>query len=475
MVDSSRRPAGARFALVGGTALALLAGCSAGDGQVAEGPLPSAPPPTSPASVPPPAGSAAGHPAAAWPTYHRDNARNGFDAATPPVRTLTRAFATKLDGAVYGQPLVVGTAVIAATENDSIYALDARTGAVRWRTHVGTPVQLSTLPCGNIDPLGITGTAAYDQATGRVFAVAETTGAHHTLVGVDVLTGTVEVRRALEPPIGDRHANQQRSALTVSRGRVYVAYGGLAGDCGNYIGSVVASRTDGTGPLLSWHVPTTREGGIWAPSGAAVDADGNLYYAVGNGESTAGYDGSDSVTRLSPTLRRLGFFAPSDWAAHNAADRDLGSTGPALLPGGLVYVNGKAPVGYLLRARALGGIGGERAKTSTCLSFGGNAVVGSTVIVPCNDGIRAVRVDPAELMSVAWRAPASVTGSPVVGGNTVFALDVERGRLHALKLGTGDDITTVDVGPVPHFASPTLVGKSLYIGTLSGVTRVRIG
>jgi len=197
-----------------------------------------------------------------------------------------------LDGAVYGQPLVVGAAVLVGTENDTVYALDAGSGRVRWSSHLGTPVPASALPCGNIDPLGITGTMVYDPATGLVFAVAETTGGRHTLFGLDVGTGAVRYRRAVEPPRGDRVAHQQRAALMLLDGWVYIAYGGLAGDCAQYVGAVVGAPTTGSAPLRSYAVPTTREGGIWAPGGGVV-VGGRLLYAVGNGESTTTYDGSD--------------------------------------------------------------------------------------------------------------------------------------------------------------------------------------
>src|SRR5690349_21065396 len=59
-----------------------------------------------------------------WPTYHRDNARAGVAPDLPAVASATRAWQAKLDGAVYGQPLVVGRRVLAATENDIVYALD---------------------------------------------------------------------------------------------------------------------------------------------------------------------------------------------------------------------------------------------------------------------------------------------------------------------------------------------------------------
>ena len=64
----------------------------------------------------------------------------------------------------YAQPLYWWPAgadrglVIAATESDIVYAMDAVTGHVVWRTELGCPVSRAGLPCGNIDPLGITDT-----------------------------------------------------------------------------------------------------------------------------------------------------------------------------------------------------------------------------------------------------------------------------------------------------------------------------
>jgi len=128
-------------------------------------------------------------------------------------------------------------------------------------------------------------------------------------------------------------------------GFVYVAYGGLDGDCGDYVGAVVAAPTVGTGPLRSFAVPTSREGGIWAPSSGTVE-NGRLLYAVGNGESTQAYDHSDSVLILSPQLHLVDSFSPAQWAFDNAADLDLGSMGPALV-GVHVLAVGKSGVGYV--------------------------------------------------------------------------------------------------------------------------------
>jgi len=175
----------------------------------------------------------------------------------------------RLDGAVYGQPLLVGDLVIAATENDSVYGLDQATGKVAWRTHVGSPVPLADLPCGNIDPLGITGTPVYNPASGLVYAVAETTGFHHVLVGLSVRDGAVRIERDIPTPDGQPRYDQQRPALTIGAGRVYVAFGGLYGDCGPYRGSVVGIPLSGSGPLISyvvarWSLRARRAGNLTA-------------------------------------------------------------------------------------------------------------------------------------------------------------------------------------------------------------------
>ncbi|HKF36300.1 MAG TPA: PQQ-binding-like beta-propeller repeat protein [Ktedonobacteraceae bacterium] len=407
-----------------------------------------------------------------WTTYHHDNSRTGYLASAPDPQRLTSLWNVQLDGAVYGEPLVIGGHVIVATEGDSLYSLDAQTGHILWRTNVGSPVPLRDLPCGNIDPLGITGTPVYDPATGLVFAVAEVSGFAHILVGVDAGTGQVRVRRSADVAGMDTRVHQQRAALALSQGMVYIAYGGLDGDCGDYIGRVVASRTDGQGPLLSYQVPTPREGGIWAASGPAVDAGSNIYVAVGNGAITQGnWDHSDSVLRLSPALQLEDGFAPQQWQQDNAGDADLGSTGPILLPNGLIYVNGKSGLGYLLHADSLGGVGGQAQVLSICASFGGAAAIGSRVFVPCTDGLREVLVGPGDHLAVGWHAPGQATGSPVAGGTTVYSLD-PGGTLYAINSQNGAVISTVGIGQTSRFATPTLYNGSVFVGTLSGVAAV---
>ncbi len=449
----------------------ILAGCSIGPSQG------DSPPPTITPLALSPTTTRTAQPVASsdWTTYHRDNTRAGYVAGTPDPRQLTRAWNTHLDGAVYAEPLVVGGRVIVATEGDSLYALDMHTGKVQWHTNVGRPVGQSTLPCGDIDPLGITGTLVYDPATGLVFAVAEIQGPAHILVGVDVATGKVRVRRSVDIPSMEPQVHQQRAALALSHNKVYIAYGGLDGDCGNYHGTVVASQTDGQGPLLSYELPTPREGGIWAPSGPTVDEAGNIYVAVGNGSTTQGsWDKTDSILRLSPTLSLKDGFAPTQWPQDNASDADLGSTGPILLPGGLIFADGKSGLGYLLHADALGGVGGQAAMQSICRSFGGFAASGSHVFVPCTDGLRQVIVGPGATITLGWHASSDITGSPIVGGNTVYSLNSD-GTLYALNAATGTTRATVSVGEVSRFATPALSGNLVFVGTMSGIVAVTIG
>ena len=466
------RPHRRRFPLAGivlATA-ALAAGCTSGGGSAG----------TASPSVPV-VGTASGT-GADWPQFDENAARTGAAAGVPAPGKLATAWIAGLDGAVYGQPLVIGGDVIAATENDSIYALSRTTGKVVWRTHVGTPVPQADLHgCGNIFPLGITGTPVYDGANGLVYAVAEVTGYQHLLVAVDAATGTVRLRRALDDPTASNQPgyNQQRPALAIDAGRVYAAFGGLNGDCGSYQGSLVSAPLAGTGPLTRYVVPTSREGAIWATGGPVTGPDGDLWVSVGNGAATTGdgYDGSDSVTELSPALERIAFFAPSTWPDDNAHDLDLGSTQPVLAAGGTVFIMGKSGTGYLLSASRLGGIGGQLAQQDICQAYGTAAVTGSTVYEPCSSGgLAAVDVDAAtRTIKVLWRGPSGSNGTPVLGGGAVWVTQYSDsgGTLYALNQASGQVEQQIAIGQgLPHFSSLSLSGSTAYVSTLTGVTAV---
>jgi outer membrane protein assembly factor BamB len=394
----------------------------------------------------------------------------------PKPGSLRSGWKTSLDGAAYGQPIVIGSMVVVATENNTIYGLDLNTGRQRWRRHLSRPIALSDLPCGNIDPLGITGTPAYDRQTDSVFVTAETTGGRHDLVSLDRATGQVRFTRNLDVTDRDQLTEQQRSALAVANGRVYVSFGGLFGDCGNYVGYVAAVDTRGARPTEHYEVPTEQRAGIWAPSGPAVDSRGDVYVAVGNGKSTGGaYDGSDAVLRLKPDLSdRLDYFAPSSWGSENAEDADLGSTGPLLLPDDLALIAGKAGDVFLLDTTRLGGIGGAIDQLPDCTSFGGMAYHDGAAFLPCTDGVLRVDINGRKL-SRGWQSDGSINGSPVIGGGAVWTLDTGSGTLHALDESTGRSMATAEVGDVSRFASPVLTGNRVLIGTMKDLVALEVG
>jgi len=222
----------------------------------------------------------------------------GFPAASG---TLTKVWTAKLDGAVYAEPLVIGGHILAVTENDTAYSLDPKTGAVQWSKHLGTPVSPVYAPVRQHRPARDHRTPAYDAATGSVFMVAEEAGPHHLLYALDPSTGAVRWSRNVDLSGDSPTTHQQRPALTVANGYVYIGFGGLAGDCGQYKGEVVGVPTSGTGSTIAYRVPVAREGAVWATGGPVIDAAGNVYVSTGNGSSTTSYE---AATRLSSSRRR---------------------------------------------------------------------------------------------------------------------------------------------------------------------------
>ncbi|GAB2516007.1 hypothetical protein GCM10027167_18240 [Nocardia heshunensis] len=393
-------------------------------------------------------------------------------SSAPPAPTGAPASGTvTLDGAVYGRPIPVGDTVIAATENDSVYAVAGDT--VRWRTHLGDPMSGKDLPCGDIDPVGITGAPAYDADAHRVYVVAESSGAHKTLYGLDAATGAITLRVPVDPPFGTAPSYLQRPALTVRDGRVYAAFGGNYGDCGTYTGAVAA--VDISTSAVAWYRASTGgRGGIWAP-GPPAQADGLLYYSVGNGDAEAGaaYDDTDAVIALTPDLQRRDFFAPATWAQDNAADRDLGTMNPTLVNGHLL-IAGKSGDGYVLDPAHLGGISSTAPGFTGCKAFGAAAVDGDVAYLPCTQGTWAVRVTATGAATVLWRASAHTNGPPLVAAGRVWATDWHAATLYALDPATGNVLAQYATGPLPHFATPALAGDELVLGTLAGLEYFRL-
>ena len=194
---------------------------------------------------------------------HNNPSRDGLyidPAFTPSAGAgLTRDlnFNGAISGNVYAQPLYIegganGPMIIAVTESNNVYALSATTGTVIWQRNLGTPVPRANLQCGNIDPVGITGTPAVDLASRALFFDAMTTpdgGATkiHFIYSLNVDTGATNAgwpvdvgATAIYNGITFTAAVQEeRGALALVNGIVYVSYSGFVGDCGNYHGWVV--------------------------------------------------------------------------------------------------------------------------------------------------------------------------------------------------------------------------------------------
>lgn len=419
--------------------------------------------------------------AADWPTFHGDNTRQGNDTSDPGLSSPTARWTSQLDGKVYGQPVVVGGQVIVATENNTVYSLSAANGSVQWHTHLGPP-RTSNFPCGNIMPLGITGTPVVDK--GAVFVAPEIQSAPGSyvfnLASINLSNGQLFWMTPIIPSDTrfDANVEQQRGALMVAAGRVFVPLGGMDGDCGNYHGYVLSHAETDTGSVQWWasteQDPSNREGGAWAAGGMSQDAAGNVYVSTGNSNHTSSgdaYDYSDGVIKLNPNSLTPGapldFFAPSNWAADNAGDVDLGSTTPLQLPNNRVFIVGKSGNGYLLNAAGLGHIGGQIQAHRVCNAtngavFGSLAYANGVVYVGCSDGLTAVAVSSTDFV-VSWHNGTNVADHPpTVAGGLVWAITPGGGTLLGFNT-SGQMVQSFPIGSSTHFATPTAANGQLYV------------
>ena len=370
-----------------------------------------------------------------------------------------------------------GSRVYVATQNDSVYALDAATGAIVWHRQMGTPVpDQQNAGCGDIGDVGITSTPVIDPTTGRIYVVGDTWDGsdpatiHHLLVGYKLTDGNpAGAPRVVDGP-GSQPAYQlQRPGLALDAGKVIIGYGGNAGDCGPYNGWLVAAPENG-GPLTSFRVELAdQQGAIWASgNGPPVDASGDVWASTGNGDPSA-FDYQESVLRLDSNLRLLDHWAPVNWSSLDSGDVDLGSSMPLLLPGGLVFEIGKQGVGYLLRASALGGTGAAPAfEAHVCNgSWGGGVYFGGVIYVACSNGLQALLLNtsvPSFVPVSGFGADAGAVGSPIVAAGMVWSVDWHNGTLFALDPVSGATRFSANLGSVDHFVSPSAAGGRLFAG-----------
>jgi outer membrane protein assembly factor BamB len=415
-----------------------------------------------------------------WPNFHNSAAKTGL-ANGGVTLPLHRAWSDKLDGAVWSEPVIGDRLLVAGTEHNVVYGINTRTGAILWHQDLGAPEPGSDEPCGDIDPIGITGSPAYDPSEGLFYVVTTTGDGHHTLWALSAL-GHREWHRNVDPDKArDSNAEQQRAGLLVVDNRVIVTYGAHAGDCGNYVGLAVSVPALGQGPTRYYAVPNASQAGMWSPAGPVVAYDGNILTPTANGSNRTGgkWDQSDGVIELNPrTMHYVRGWAPTNWEQGDADDLSLGSTSPVRVAGDYV-VGGKRGEVWLLKP-SLGGVGGQLATLGGddfCNAFGGIAAVGHIAILPCKNfskpySILAVTVKGSSLHT-KWDT-SGLYGSPVIAGDRVFVADLNSSSLKVLSLATGHIVATIGLGAsLPTFPSEVVDGNHVFVPTLSGITAIR--
>ena len=428
-------------------------------------------------------------------------------------------FKAQVPGAIYAQLLYVAGGskgrdiLIAATEANNVVAFDAVTGATVWARNLGTPVPLSQLPCGNIDPLGITGTPVIDPVSNTIFldamTMSDTSGKKkHLIFALSLKDGStipgwpvdVSAKVTFGKNAFDSSVQNQRGALAFVNGTVYVPYGGHYGDCSNYHGWLVGVPITNPGAPKAWAAGASG-GGSWAPSGVASE-NNSIFIATGNTSGAIKWAGGEALLRFSagPVFsgKSADFFAPSNWRSLDILDRDLGGTGPVILdipgatPSKLLVGLGKDGKIYLVDRNNLGGVGRPVAVSKvarnpiinaaaayttsrgTYVVFKGN---GSNCPAGQSGDLTAVRITPGNPPTVktAWCAQQNGAGSPMVttidghseaivwsvgaeGDNRLHGFDGDTGQIIFAGGGSGDVI-----GLVRRFHTPILAGGRIYV------------
>lgn len=470
--------------------------------------------------------------------HHNHSSRDGVYVDPALTRSAVAglhvdpAFAgATISGPTYTQPLYLAGAtggrdlVIVATEQNHVYAFDAATGGKAvWDQALGTPLPKSRLSslragCGNIDPLGITGTPVIDAATRTVYvdamviASANAT-AQHQVFALDADTGQTKTGWPVDlnskVTFGSTTFNSlvenQRGALALVGGKVFVPFGGHIGDCADYHGWVVGISTQDPTQVSAW-ASRALAGGIWAPGGIAADEDA-IYFATGNTESQANtfsapssWQDGETIFRLPTSLTFSGksadYFTPTNWAALDAADSDIGGSGPILFdvpgatPSALVIGLGKDGNAYSVDRTNMGGIasptGLAAVATGTIINAAAayTTATGSFVVFKgtgkgCpsgqSGGLAAFKIAPASppTMAVAWCGGPTTQDSPMVSmtdgqgsdalvwivgsDNKLYALDAETGKA-VFSGGSSSDTMSA----VQKFVTPIVANGRVFV------------
>ena len=429
--------------------------------------------------------------------------------------TATPGFNATFTGTMYASPLYFqngpgGNGVfIAATTGNDVFALDETTGAVVWMRNIGSSPQDSGAGCGGIHPIGIESTPVIDAASRTLFvagAIGTANISRHEVHALSLDDGSeksgwpVDVSTA--PASGSitfmpQPANQ-RSALSLVGGIVYIAYGGHVGDCGPYHGWVIGINA--TNPAMKGGWATGGQGeGIWAAAGMASDGNG-VFASTGNRTGGGGstHQDSEEVVRVTGLGTRADTYYPSRWSSMDGADADVASVNPVYLelpgatPSKLVAQLSKDGHLYLLDATALGGMDGHKvdftvagsgmsihtAPAAYKTAMGTYFVFSTTANASgCPGGVNGRAVMSVKLApgspptpTIAWCAPmASVTTGPIAtttnGTDNAIVWFTSGGVLKGVDGDTGTEIVSNgNCSNVQRWTSPIAVKGRIVAG-----------
>jgi hypothetical protein len=323
--------------------------------------------------------------------HHNNLARDGV--YIEPAFTKTAVTKMHLDptfanatvtGSVFAQPLYLNgitgkpDLVIAATMANHVYAFDAASGKAVWDELLGPPGVRAAPDCSPF-VVGITGTPVIDDVERVVYVDAYVSvmgdgGAvnRHQIFALDADTGHVRSGWPVTPDgkvrVGtlefNSHTQNQRGALLLLNGTLYVPYGGFGGDCGMYRGWIIGVSTSDPTRVSAW-ATRVQGGGIWSPAGLSSDGT-SIYFATGNTSGANGWQDGEAIFKLGPSLaptdKTTDYFAPINWGDLDRADADLGSTTPVIVdapgstPSKLLMGYGKDLKSYVVDRENLGGI-----------------------------------------------------------------------------------------------------------------------
>jgi len=307
----------------------------------------------------------------------------------------------------------------------------------------------------------------------------------------------------------------QRAALLLDNNIISVAFSSHC-TIRPYQGWVLAYDATTLNPLGAFNVAPNDpkgKGGIWhSGSGPAADANGNVFVMTGDGpfDASAGGDSySNSALKLtSGSLGVTDYFTPHNQLALEAANADLSSGGPMLLPDQsvgpphLMVSAGKQGVVYLLNRDNMGrfqagsdsqivqSFPGGQCGAGMCAFFGTPAYFDNRVYtVAKDDGLKAYSLIAGQLYlsaqstnTFSWPGATPAISANGSSDGIVWALETNgsgaRAILHAytaanvaIELYNSDQNRQRDnPGAAVKFAVPIIANGKVYVGAQGRVS-----